>query len=466
MTSVPEQLNGPNYATWVKKIQAYLEFEQLHFVIVSACPVAFVSVVPALAEGANTVAITAHTAAIAAEQPLVNAAQDKIDRWTNADGRTKGVLKLRCNDAIISVIESLATAKEMWDALATLYGKPGMSTVFTDFKRILHTNIPDHKDPTQALDDMAMSYNRLTTNDFAVPEHIRAAYSSTKVPTSMEAGIFPIVQGKLMKELTVQVLRDNLLLQWDQKHGRTKSSSVAHTASASAHKLSAIKSKTWKSNFQKQSSAPSGSNAPSGSGGQHWKKTDCGARSGKKFKARENAKGKGKARDNSQHHGHLASSMIVDLPDEHHMVLPASFDTVNDLIVTDLLQGPFTTTDLLHSVQDVRALGNTPVSYSEGTPFFPHTKQAIKNVRAASETFVNLERIREEEALLDRIDTAPSFSSRNPYKNTPSKRRLIEQISRNAPRFCPLRRSIVELWNLPGLNIARSLTSLLATRLL
>ncbi len=72
-------------------------------------------------------------------------------KQTRLQKAAKGFILLRITESVASQIRSLGTAKAMWDTLVTAYGKPGLQTIYSEFKKMTLISFPENRDPTVPL---------------------------------------------------------------------------------------------------------------------------------------------------------------------------------------------------------------------------------------------------------------------------------------------------------------------------
>ncbi len=241
---------------------------------------------------------------------------------------------------------------------------------------------------------MLAHYDSLATNGVTVPELLKVMILMSKLPSSMETVVLLTIHGKKTSDLTIASLRDTLLLQYDQRSGhRNAHASGSGSKPALANRITAVKHSPGKPNWQKQqSTAPSGSKDSASS----QKPRSRGSRAGKKAAH----KGKGKEK---QQTAHLASSAYLvddcfapemDVEVDYDAEFPPLFSRTKSYIY-DVSK---TITLGSHSIQDVRALGNTPIAKPSSTGFFPITYQALTianrlGIHPTKENVRTLERI-------------------------------------------------------------------------
>ncbi len=131
------------------------------------------------------------------------------------------------------------TVKAIWDYLESSYGKPGISLIYMLFKKVLVLSVPDNKDLTVALDEMAAIYDCLAGNKVDIAEHLKAMILIVKLPPSVESSVLLATADKGITDLKVQDLCNVIMMHWDQKSNRKQGSS----SGGNAKKLSAIKCK-------------------------------------------------------------------------------------------------------------------------------------------------------------------------------------------------------------------------------
>ncbi|KAF5360192.1 hypothetical protein D9758_011359 [Tetrapyrgos nigripes] len=119
-----------------------------------------------------------------AQAEAITAALKKQADWDQKNDKAIGSIKLRLSPAIRQKTLGMTSAKEIWTTLKNTYGKPGVSAVYTDFKRATSITIPNDANPSATIELICMHFDRVSaagistdTTDSTTPN-----VSITKIP--------------------------------------------------------------------------------------------------------------------------------------------------------------------------------------------------------------------------------------------------------------------------------------------
>lgn len=224
-----------------------------------------------------------------------------IAKWDEDDNKAIGSIRLRLEPSIGTNMRSHRTAKELWEALKTSYGTPGVSTIFLDLKTALDLSIPFNSSPIPALDKFQASFERLKDNGVDVPTSVIALIMMWKIPPGMETVAHLHAQTEKVSNLDVASIRASIIHSWEHRNGHKKS-----VPQNDVRKLSAVKRKSPDPKFKQQQQRPSGGSSAQndGKGGSS---TRRGRRSGK-YKPENTYH-----HPHSDKHAHLVSRMDIPL---------------------------------------------------------------------------------------------------------------------------------------------------------
>ena len=190
-------LVGDNYLEWAPKMKAYLMAQGQWASISTDCPEATDS------NGSD------------------------IKDWNDNNDRATGNIILRLSSAIHQNLGDVDTAKELWDKLKEEYGKPGIPVVYQDFRAAIGLTIPTDATPIPALDKLQAHFNRLDSNKFDVPEHVKGMMLMSKLPPAMDSiiqvyisGLKPTSDKPAIKQITYAGIRQAVIMHWEQRQGR------------------------------------------------------------------------------------------------------------------------------------------------------------------------------------------------------------------------------------------------------
>ncbi|KAF5333983.1 hypothetical protein D9758_017289 [Tetrapyrgos nigripes] len=284
MTTVPV-FAGVDFNIWADILLAWLQATGLSSVLSTDRPDdAEVSLVSPLTDEDT-----------AAQAEAIMAAQKKQADWDEKNDKAMGSIKLRLSPPVRQKTFGMTTAKEIWVFLKKTYGKPGVSAIYTDFKRATSITIPNDANPSAAIELIRMHFDRVSaagiptdgtsaTSITKVANFLIVMFIISKLPPRYEYLINQYTQcsikqidGQSLDELQYEIV--NI---WESRQGAFKGPS----GKAQANRLSAVKRKDGNPTFQQQqqqrpSGSSSGANGASGSNGNN--------------KGKGKGKGKGKA---------------------------------------------------------------------------------------------------------------------------------------------------------------------------
>ncbi|KAF5351449.1 hypothetical protein D9758_013531 [Tetrapyrgos nigripes] len=187
MTTVPE-LTGPNYTLWASKSKSWLQSQGISYVLNTLHP----RTVTITNAGTQTVPAEPATPAAGSDAgsddtaPLTHffaVAGGEAINWDKDNEKAMGIIKLHVTQAIGLKLNDMDTAREMWTLLKNLYGKPGATEVFQNFKQAMNIEIPCNTQPGAAIDLIKMYLT-----------HINNAGTHTLIPMYLQ---YMIVINKL-----------------------------------------------------------------------------------------------------------------------------------------------------------------------------------------------------------------------------------------------------------------------------
>ncbi|KAF5358761.1 hypothetical protein D9758_008551 [Tetrapyrgos nigripes] len=168
MTTVPV-FAGVDFNIWADILLAWLQATGLSSVLSSDRPsdaeVSTVSPLSAEDTAAQTEAITA--------------ARKKQADWDEKNDKAIGSIKLCLSPPVRQKTLGMTTAKAIWVFLKKTYGKPGVSAIYTDFKRATSIIIPNDANPSAAVELIRMHFDRVSAA--GVPTDDPSATSMTKI---------------------------------------------------------------------------------------------------------------------------------------------------------------------------------------------------------------------------------------------------------------------------------------------
>ncbi|KAJ3010270.1 hypothetical protein NUW54_g2534 [Trametes sanguinea] len=217
-------LDGSNYHRWADLMKAYLQQQQVWFVV-------------ELPDG-----ITAPTLA--------------------EDGSNQ-------ND----VVKDKTTAKEVWNELKELYSVTSALGAYSLYKVAANTRIPANEHPGPAIAKIQGNLDQLASVGIDVPMNLRALIILDAAPPRYETAIQLVLNDNKLKDLTTSDIREALVASWESSVTR------GSRKLGEAKKLSAIKRKGKDPSFRSQQQQQQRQN---GSGNSQQQRQKGKARRGKR----------------------------------------------------------------------------------------------------------------------------------------------------------------------------------------
>jgi hypothetical protein len=140
---------------------------------------------------------------------------EEVKEWEKDDQKALGSIQLRLSTTTLAQIETKATAKEAWDELKKLYGTPNASSIITDFRAALNSQISPNQHPRAIIDSMAMNFKRIadTSDKLAIPASTQVLILILKLPDSYKTIIDSIAMATLdeLKELDWEGMAERIV---------------------------------------------------------------------------------------------------------------------------------------------------------------------------------------------------------------------------------------------------------------
>ncbi|KAF5359931.1 hypothetical protein D9758_013958 [Tetrapyrgos nigripes] len=342
----------------------------------------------------------------AAQAEAITAALKKQANWDEKNDKAIGSIKLRLSPAIRQKTLGMTSAKEIWTTLKTAYGKPGVSAVYTDFKRATSITIPNDANPSATIELIRMHFDRVSaagistdTTDsttpnvsiMKIPNFLIVMFIISKLPPRYEYIINQYTQLSISQidNQDLDELQSEIVNVW-------KSCQGAFKGKPQANRLSAIKRKDSNPSFQQQQQQrPSGSS--SGANGDNKGK----------------GKGKGKGKAHFRQGGRAGKNEQAKRQGQAHLV-----------------HGDMS--PMMHTVTFV----DTPTAVDSRKPFFMEMEKPFDAFFTGTKRAINLARDigarpsgETVAALEDVVISHPDLSSFTPLTPAPRpKRTLTERI--------------------------------------
>ena len=162
--------------------------------------------------------------------------QEKIKEWEETNSKAVGNITLCLSPAIQGnyTDPSMESARTLWAALETSYGKPGVIATYLEVWATIKTRISDHEDPSLCINKMIAHLTRITATGLEVPEYFQAMIIMVKLPPSMDSITQVMCQEQNIQGLDLSKIRCAMALVWEQRQGKK-------APPCNANKLSVVK---------------------------------------------------------------------------------------------------------------------------------------------------------------------------------------------------------------------------------
>ncbi|KAF5317439.1 hypothetical protein D9758_018754 [Tetrapyrgos nigripes] len=255
MTTVPV-FAGVDFNIWADILLSWLQATGLSAVLSSDHP--------SDAEVSTVSPLSAEDTAAQAE--AIMAALKKQADWDEKNDKAIGSIKLRLSAAVRQKVLGMTSAKEIWTFLKKTYGKPGVSAIYTDFKRATSIIIPNDANPSAAVELIRMHFDRVSnagipnddssnTSITKVANFLIVMFIISKLPPRYEYLINQYTQCSISQidRQSLDELQSEIVNIWESRQGAFKGPS----GKAHANRLSAVKRKDGNPSFQQQQQQPS-----------------------------------------------------------------------------------------------------------------------------------------------------------------------------------------------------------------
>ena len=237
LTTLVPIMTGPNYQSWMPMMRNF-RMSQKQWRILHKPEPSPVDAVDAQAATETEPAVQA-----------VASNEDDIEEWRDTNDQALGNIFLRLAPAIQHRFREETIASFLWTKLEKAYGKPGVSVMYLEFKSAIETTIPEHGNPTQALDKMMLHFGRLRDFSLEIPEHLQTMIVLSKLPSAYDSLTQILSQADDPLEFTFEKIQRAVILAWEQRSGaRTR----GNRQNDSAKKITAVKRPQGKPTFQQQ----------------------------------------------------------------------------------------------------------------------------------------------------------------------------------------------------------------------
>ena len=185
---------------------------------------------------------------------------DKLEAWAakiessqEVNIKALGNIRLHLHHSIAYKHKDEKSAGDLWIALKNLYGKVGITAVYSEFKQAMDLKIPKNADPSLQINKFTAHFGQLGEQDIKIDDHIQAMILLAKLPPSMDFLAHLICQENKILDLSVSKIRKQMMLNWEQRSGGKQPPRPQNT-----QKISAVKRGPNEPPFQQQQQEGSG----------------------------------------------------------------------------------------------------------------------------------------------------------------------------------------------------------------
>ncbi|CDO73979.1 hypothetical protein BN946_scf185043.g28 [Trametes cinnabarina] len=261
-------LDGSNYQRWAELMKAYLQQQEVWFVV--NLPAGITA--PTLAEDGSN--------------------RNNVITWNQMQSKAMGSIRLRLNDEVAKLVKDKTTAKEVWEELKSLYSTTSALGAYSFYKAAANTRIPANEHPGPAIAKIQGNLDQLASAGIDVPMNLRALIILDAAPPRYETAIQLVLNDNELNDLSTSAVREALVASWEASVTR------GSRKIGEAKKLSAIKRKGKEPTFKQQQQQQRRQNGDGSSQQQQ-----------QKGKARRGKRKSRKSLDND--HAHLVSTATI-----------------------------------------------------------------------------------------------------------------------------------------------------------
>ncbi|KIJ57891.1 hypothetical protein HYDPIDRAFT_34695 [Hydnomerulius pinastri MD-312] len=109
-----------------------------------------------------------------------------VNAWDSDNTAATGNIRLQLAPAVCVKVSGAPTASDLYDALKTEYGKPGIAATYAEFKVLLDITIPSNSHPGPAMNKVQAHFACLKDEKFEISGKVQAMILMAKPPPTME----------------------------------------------------------------------------------------------------------------------------------------------------------------------------------------------------------------------------------------------------------------------------------------
>src|ERR1700735_3135264 len=142
----------------------------------------------------------------------------EVEAWEELEGIARGVIILSLHPTIAEAIDASKPVKDVWEELEDKYGKPGPSGIYSEFKKILATEIPSNSDPSLALESLKTGFSKMKSLGCEVPHKIAVLMYMSKLggSTGYELIVQNLASTEDLSKPSIPEIERLIRLAWEQ----------------------------------------------------------------------------------------------------------------------------------------------------------------------------------------------------------------------------------------------------------
>ncbi|KAL1684569.1 hypothetical protein GGG16DRAFT_38767, partial [Schizophyllum commune] len=145
LTNLVPNFNGKDFKSYAKKMEAYLAFQGIDYVLTEDKP--------------SPVKSTKDTPGN----------EEELKQFDVNDRKVRGAITMRCDERIIDNVpeEDMKTAKKLWAYLKKEYGKAQLADIFGYLQIALNAQFNEHQHPDPQLNVVIQQFTLSSSDDLA-----------------------------------------------------------------------------------------------------------------------------------------------------------------------------------------------------------------------------------------------------------------------------------------------------------
>ena len=139
-------------------------------------------------------------------------------KWQESNGKLTGPILQTLLEALFKKYKVHSAYANLIKAIQDDYAKPTLATIFTDFKAILETLLPNSGNPEPSIQQIESLFAQMKNTFYPVTDNIQALILLAKISPSLDTVVQIIVQAKdssgKLKAPTFNEIRATINMAW------------------------------------------------------------------------------------------------------------------------------------------------------------------------------------------------------------------------------------------------------------